>query len=161
MIGMKDCDLAEGDLGVFDPRFPGKSLSVRSFVVFFFDERGRQVGRPQEATSALYHVLLVDLCQSFHCIPGRPLSLSLSLSLSLARSLARSLVRTPPPLHSLASTSGGPFDLDLSNPSQRATAQEILFAASYRTGCTLVDVFYAESATGAGGGGGRGEPSGQ
>ena len=25
MIGIKDCDLVDGDLGVFDPRFPGKN----------------------------------------------------------------------------------------------------------------------------------------
>jgi len=28
VIGIKDCDLAEGDLGVFDPRFPGKNVNV-------------------------------------------------------------------------------------------------------------------------------------
>eukprot|EP00903_Cladosiphon_okamuranus_P014519 g13467.t1 len=43
---------------------------------------------------------------------------------------------------------GGPFDLDLSNPSQRALAQDIIFAASYRTGCSLARVSHLDSPEG-------------
>ncbi|CAB1107889.1 unnamed protein product [Ectocarpus sp. CCAP 1310/34] len=35
---------------------------------------------------------------------------------------------------------GGPFDLDLCNASERAAAQDILFAGSYLTGCRLAEV---------------------
>ncbi|CAM9608926.1 unnamed protein product [Ectocarpus sp. 12 AP-2014] len=72
IIGIRDCDLGEGDLNAFDPRFPG-----------------------------------------------------------------------------------GPFDLDLCNASERATAQDILFAGSYLTGCRLTEVRYSESSTTGGAGGGR------
>lgn len=60
---------------------------------------------------------------------------------------------------------GGSFDLDLSDPTKRAVAYDVILAASYRTGCTLTELEYFESFEGGGrtqsGGGSGGAVAGE
>lgn len=49
---------------------------------------------------------------------------------------------------------GGFFSLDLSSPNERAIAEDILLAASFRTGCTLTGVEHFDSLARGGGVGG-------
>lgn len=187
-IGIRDCDLSEGDLNAFDPRFPGersaavlpwregssKDFGIKTFAALCparFGNRKVRYNRAGMLKAERYRGTVQRLCWykprqetsgTTHARPPilfRPLSVSVDSSCTLSFSSSRSL----PSISFLSrrfayELTGGTFDLDLSCTSQRATAQEIILAASFCTGCRLTELEYFEPAAenagrGSGGGG--------